>query len=154
MNHDVLNFDIQYNFSFYQTYSEKPNKTSNTSATGEGTSAEKGSKITPTTKYKIIGGNRDELTSPSIQKQDPTFSGAEGTQDESPELKLARDYNQKIINAARDLINVELEIVGDPYFIPNSGMSNYINLGEYTGCLLYTSPSPRDQRGSRMPSSA
>ena len=24
----------------------------------------------------------------------------------------------------------------------------------YTRCLLYTSPSPRDQRGSRMPSSA
>ena len=26
--------------------------------------------------------------------------------------------------------------------------------GSYTTCLLYTSPSPRDQRGSRMPSSA
>ena len=25
---------------------------------------------------------------------------------------------------------------------------------DYDGCLLYTSPSPRDQRGSRMPSSA
>ena len=25
---------------------------------------------------------------------------------------------------------------------------------EYEDCLLYTSPSPRDQRGSRMPSSA
>ena len=25
---------------------------------------------------------------------------------------------------------------------------------EDCGCLLYTSPSPRDQRGSRMPSSA
>ena len=24
----------------------------------------------------------------------------------------------------------------------------------YSNCLLYTSPSPRDQRGSRMPSSA
>ena len=24
----------------------------------------------------------------------------------------------------------------------------------FTACLLYTSPSPRDQRGSRMPSSA
>ena len=24
----------------------------------------------------------------------------------------------------------------------------------FSGCLLYTSPSPRDQRGSRMPSSA
>ena len=26
--------------------------------------------------------------------------------------------------------------------------------GDSSGCLLYTSPSPRDQRGSRMPSSA
>ena len=25
---------------------------------------------------------------------------------------------------------------------------------DYSSCLLYTSPSPRDQRGSRMPSSA
>ena len=27
-------------------------------------------------------------------------------------------------------------------------------IDEYKYCLLYTSPSPRDQRGSRMPSSA
>ena len=26
--------------------------------------------------------------------------------------------------------------------------------GQFADCLLYTSPSPRDQRGSRMPSSA
>ena len=26
--------------------------------------------------------------------------------------------------------------------------------GKFSSCLLYTSPSPRDQRGSRMPSSA
>ena len=30
-------------------------------------------------------------------------------------------------------------------------MHGYMN---YEACLLYTSPSPRDQRGSRMPSSA
>ena len=30
----------------------------------------------------------------------------------------------------------------------------YINVDPGTICLLYTSPSPRDQRGSRMPSSA
>ena len=29
-----------------------------------------------------------------------------------------------------------------------------IDLDDYLTCLLYTSPSPRDQRGSRMPSSA
>ena len=35
------------------------------------------------------------------------------------------------------------------------GWLNLINaIVMYIGCLLYTSPSPRDQRGSRMPSSA
>ena len=29
-----------------------------------------------------------------------------------------------------------------------------VYVGELDTCLLYTSPSPRDQRGSRMPSSA
>ena len=34
-------------------------------------------------------------------------------------------------------------------------ISNQISaLYEFKTCLLYTSPSPRDQRGSRMPSSA
>ena len=28
------------------------------------------------------------------------------------------------------------------------------SIADLCGCLLYTSPSPRDQRGSRMPSSA
>ena len=38
-----------------------------------------------------------------------------------------------------------------------AGTSTYISQYNWTvteGCLLYTSPSPRDQRGSRMPSSA
>ena len=32
--------------------------------------------------------------------------------------------------------------------------TNYIQRSQIRACLLYTSPSPRDQRGSRMPSSA
>ena len=43
-------------------------------------------------------------------------------------------------NNVEALKNVSLEI--------ENGMFGLL------GCLLYTSPSPRDQRGSRMPSSA
>ena len=32
--------------------------------------------------------------------------------------------------------------------------ANEVGVRKAMGCLLYTSPSPRDQRGSRMPSSA
>ena len=45
------------------------------------------------------------------------------------------------------------------HYIPNLGkkalvVPNLIDHQSYYICLLYTSPSPRDQRGSRMPSSA
>ena len=33
-------------------------------------------------------------------------------------------------------------------------LAEFSRSGQLPGCLLYTSPSPRDQRGSRMPSSA
>ena len=37
---------------------------------------------------------------------------------------------------------------------PNDVAGLVEQLNEWHRCLLYTSPSPRDQRGSRMPSSA
>mgnify|MGYP003315005808 CR=1 FL=1 len=39
-------------------------------------------------------------------------------------------------------------ISDNPKENPKSGIQQYM-----TNCLLYTSPSPRDQRGSRMPAS-
>ena len=43
-----------------------------------------------------------------------------------------------------------------PHFIGGLSMAKVHHAGSelYKNCLLYTSPSPRDQRGSRMPSSA
>ena len=37
---------------------------------------------------------------------------------------------------------------------PGQMVERYIEEAKKKNCLLYTSPSPRDQRGSRMPSSA
>ena len=50
-------------------------------------------------------------------------------------------------------VNQILEIVNQP--IPDVKTLGATDvLIEVKSCLLYTSPSPRDQRGSRMPSSA
>ena len=40
------------------------------------------------------------------------------------------------------------------FTIDNSKEDDDLNFENILICLLYTSPSPRDQRGSRMPSSA
>ena len=45
-------------------------------------------------------------------------------------------------------------IGGEPQSISYAGEPTEVRIGDNNVCLLYTSPSPRDQRGSRMPSSA
>ena len=59
---------------------------------------------------------------------------------------------------ALDLVNTAMLSPGDTVLIEQAtygGMLGRLNrLGVHYVCLLYTSPSPRDQRGSRMPSSA
>ena len=56
----------------------------------------------------------------------------------------------------------EGETATDSYQMLNARLTKTYNLNDsgqfkisvFGSCLLYTSPSPRDQRGSRMPSSA
>ena len=61
--------------------------------------------------------------------------------------------NLKTTGAALDLT-----VAGDGFFaVKTSGLNTstaYTRNGAFQICLLYTSPSPRDKRQSRMPSSA
>ena len=82
------------------------------------------------------------------------------------EAVTAKDYSKVAPGTRFDLTHWKLTLPTDANGdgkvdgIKTSGLQNYINddffyldeLGHI--CLLYTSPSPRDQRGSRMPSSA
>ena len=65
--------------------------------------------------------------------------------------KAAADSCKKTLELTpRQLCDVEL--IANGGFSPLTG---FMTEAEYNSvCLLYTSPSPRDQRGSRMPSSA
>ena len=70
---------------------------------------------------------------------------------------------QGVINEYRDRLpfadDVKAVTLGEggtplihaPALSAETGNTVYL---KFEGCLLYTSPSPRDQRGSRMPSSA
>jgi len=60
----------------------------------------------------------------------------------------------KIIDRVTDIIREQMNSLGSQeVLLPALQPARlWKNSGRY--CLLYTSPSPRDQRGSRMPSSA
>ena len=86
------------------------------------------------------------------------------TEAEQNDLQFMREEEK----LSRDVYNRLFEIWGSPLFSSiaiseQRHMDAVLNLlNKYTisdpaagnACLLYTSPSPRDQRGSRMPSSA
>ena len=67
-------------------------------------------------------------------------------------------YSTVVFNDVSLDVNYGFIYSGDVYNIPGGDDDPLFdddgNLGDRGGCLLYTSPSPRDQRGSRMPSSA
>ena len=74
--------------------------------------------------------------------------GAESLTDEELEAKVRED----MVTTMKDFFDLTNELERKDYF------ATFLNaiVEEYDPhtCLLYTSPSPRDQRGSRMPSSA
>ena len=70
------------------------------------------------------------------------------------------DYNSgnisSVINSFKEVAkdNVNIEITADLNKIKSSDKVVLPGQGSFKSCLLYTSPSPRDKRQSRMPSSA
>ena len=61
----------------------------------------------------------------------------------APQIKSKLDTSTETFAENKTAMMEKLEKIEE--------LLDYVELG---GCLLYTSPSPRDQRGSRMPSSA
>ena len=65
-----------------------------------------------------------------------------------PQQKKLKDHKNMIANLKKgDRIVTQGGIIGNIHYVNDDGTLS-------VDCLLYTSPSPRDQRGSRMPSSA
>ena len=65
--------------------------------------------------------------------------------------ELAKDMDVELEFIATDWKTLVNGVVGGNYHLTGSAS---ISAARMKACLLYTSPSPRDQRGSRMPSSA
>lgn len=130
-NVDVLKFDIQINNLFFGGLNPKPENESAQAANPNNSGpAEKKNKETKTGQ----GGAEAAQTSTLGRrrtKRDPELlarvnKGGPGTSD--TEKKVAENFHQAFINgSSADLVKVNLEILGDPYWIVDSGMGNYFS---------------------------
>ena len=121
-NKDVLGFDIKYEYRFMtpvpmdkgkkQTQSQNQvvvEKETDTVEQGEGKTDP------PAVPMKAVG-----MT--DIQ---PITTGMRGTALDGVKDTIARSFHQALINSNVDLINLQLRIMGDPWYLSDSGLGNY-----------------------------
>ena len=126
-NKDVLDFDIQYNAAYFLALG---------SDFGQNTSAEKqGGKMQMKKGSESEVAKQNEGDNNTISKSGSISTGERiststghsgGGGKEHPETQIARDYNDVLVDSDADLLKVDLKIWGDPYYLADSGMGNYI----------------------------
>ena len=124
-NKDVIDFNVEFNNAFFTAIQNDLGNNTPDSKDSSTSSVKKNKKeVSLKTSQNPYNTNN-----PSLGFGDP--SNRDGGDAETIELRLARQFNEAILNSDVDLIKITLQIVGDPYYIPQSGLGNYIARGVY-----------------------
>jgi len=122
-NDAVLDFNISYNKAFFvaltQAYDTKAGEQMQFEDS-RGGNRSKGNKGLVKGEGVSTSGQRESTINPG-----PNSGKKGGGQNEKIETAIARDWNDIYLESPVDLLNCDLKIMGDPYFIADSGMGNY-----------------------------
>ena len=126
-NVDILSFNVQINNLFYAGSNPKQESDAAKTATQDQNTNEKLPSSTSTKK-----GQAKEVqatnTGRSRPKRDPRLlAGYKGGSDQkSVEQNVAENFQQVFVSGnSADLVTIDLEILGDPYWLVDSGFNNY-----------------------------
>ena len=166
-NDDIISFDLQFNTAFFQglqqdlgQYSQRNQEGARSffSSVSDQTTSENNpdfagvdidlsqSDLTNNFAFNDVGEISDS-GNPRLTAQKeraigiPTGGGSAGTGDTDERTAIARNFNEIIVNGL-DLITLDIEIWGDPFYIADSGLGNYSAAG--TGNPYVTSNNTLD----------
>ena len=126
-NVDVMRFDIDINNLFFTGANPSPENEASKTSNNDQTSAETRNPTTGTGKGQAPASQAAQLGR-ARPKRDPRllkgYKGGSGTK--SVEQNVAETMQQAFLSGnSADLISVNLEIMGDPYWLVDSGIANY-----------------------------
>lgn len=125
-NVDVLGFDIQINAAFFKSIMSDIGQNNIERKTG--------GLVTNITQQQTDAYTVNDITnslsgtgfSQQIASSRTSLQGSGGGAGiDNSKLRIARMFNDNIINSFTDLVMLDLEITGDPYYIFDSGMGNF-----------------------------
>lgn len=123
LNKDIIDFDIKYNLAFYTGVQGDYGQTTSDSVRGGSQEIVGGNNRTTTGQPE---GNTETLPQGRQKNSVPTPNSQDGGGIMlHPENIVGFDFNRALINSPGDLIQVDLKIHGDPYYLADSGIGNY-----------------------------
>ena len=123
LNKDILEFDIKFENAFYRSISTDYNNNSgnndpsNQSSTQESTTVAQGGSVGSTAAQNMTNVQSENSFNKSNQLA--------GAMTETAEVRVARQFNEALANSDVDLLTMTIKVLGDPYFIADSGTGNY-----------------------------
>ena len=126
-NTDILNFDIQFNAAFFQFLQSDYGQGTVDFKTGgiqQNTVENKPETLT----MKTENSGAFSANGAVVQSFNPSSStqGNGGAGIDNSKIRWARQFHDNILGSgSMDLVEVDLEIFGDPYFIVDTGMGNW-----------------------------
>lgn len=131
-NTEIVDFNIELNAGFYTSLNADGNKNGPKKELGAATSGAAQLSALDQAKYNAIsqapyGNLPNTQGTPVVVKQDTikTSTGNQGGTGVDDEVtRVARQF-QDIITSGIDMLTLDLTILGDPYYLGDSGMGNY-----------------------------
>lgn len=130
-NNDIVNFNIQINNLFYvgvNPSAEKENRVvSNTDqkSPAETTDNKTETNQAPAGDAALASNTGGLRVGPDSAPAGPQGGGGSG--DVTSAKKVAESFNSALLKSNSDLITVDLEVLGDPYWMVDSGIGNYFS---------------------------
>ena len=123
-NVDVLDFDIRFDIAFARAAFSDAGANNMDARNQQQMNSSGGDKTAPKT---TATGASTVGSSPETQlpvfKADTDLMGGGGS--DTDETRVARLFNDAIVKGAGDMLQIDMKILGDPYYIADSGMGNY-----------------------------
>lgn len=126
MNKDVLSFDIDFKTAFFRSIQgDKGNRSGNSDLSSTGKD-----KIIPENETQgdpnaFVGNTPAKAREIGVINSTESGNRSGGAFAETPAARVARSFQDALVNSSEDLINGTLTIMGDPYYVCDNGLGNY-----------------------------
>jgi hypothetical protein len=133
-NNEIIDFELFFNQTFYTGIQSDFGQRSQASTAGGSTSMNQPDASSATSANNSDGANGAATAegaalireTPGPESGNKSVSGGGGSN--SPETAVVRNWHDMVINSTNDMIGATLTIHGDPYFLADSGIGNYLGI--------------------------